>query len=81
MKEIIVYPNKESSIELPILGEVEILSIVLLDNKYTPIARYTFSIDKLKNIKRIKYRSNSHKIKFYDITPSTSCELVLSKEL
>lgn len=52
------------------------LEMVLVDDRYAPIARYTFDTEKLKGVNSISYHSNNVKIRFEDITPSTLYEFV-----
>jgi len=75
---------KDISIECNTKGEVNIddnarkngISVVLVDEKRTPVANYEFNSRKLSNMTRLLYYANNIRIHFYgDITPTMIFEL------
>lgn len=75
METRLIQCNTKEIVYLTLPEKSNGLEMVLVDDRYAPIARYTFGTEKLKGINSISYHSNNVKIHFEDITSSTLSEL------
>lgn len=76
MKNIQIKCNTKDEVNIDDNARINGISIVLVDEKHTPIARYEFDGRKVSNMTRLSYNANSVRIHFYgDITPTMISEL------
>ena len=75
MKTIIIKKNDNQIISLSDEERENVVKIVLVNEKHSPIAWYEFDKEILKHITSIKYQTNDIRIKFEGITPSMSYEI------
>lgn len=75
MKTILVQCNTKSELILTHKEIEEGLLVCLVDSKNAPIARYGFEREKLKNVKKLSYKSCNARIKFHGIIPTMISEL------
>ena len=73
MKDIYVKRNSKGVIQSNDLIQNETLVIVLIDEHYSPIARYQFDADRIKY--GIRYESNDSRIDF-SVEPNMMSEIV-----
>ena len=72
--ERIIHQNENGKIALKPEEKLNGLYIALVDEKGTPLAKYNFNVEKLRDVDIINYKSSNVKISF-NIDPTTTCEL------
>ena len=72
--ERIIHQNENGKIVLKPEEKLNGLYIALVDEKGTPLAKYSFNAEKLRNVDIINFKSSNVKISF-NIDPTTTCEL------
>lgn len=77
--ERIIHQNENGKIVLKPEEKLNGLYIALVDEKGTPLAKYSFNAEKLNNVHGIAYRSSNVRISFEGITPTVKCELCPSQ--
>jgi len=76
MKNIQIKCNTKDEVNIDDNARTNGISIVFVDEKHTPIARYEFDGRKVSNLTGLSYNANSVRIHFYgDITPTMISEL------
>lgn len=69
--------NRRGCLQPDDLSLNELLNVILIDGRNTPIARYEFDYNKIKS--GIKYWSNDSKI-YFSINPSMTYEIISTKQ-
>ena len=76
MKSIPIKCNTRGLINIDNFAIANGISIVLLNEKQTPIARYEFNCERLSKLTTIMYDANNARIHFYsDIIPTMIYEI------
>lgn len=76
MKEVQIKCNTKGEVDIDDNAKTNGISIVLVDEKQAPIARYEFDGRKVSNVTNLSYNSNNVRMHFYgDITPTMIFEL------
>ena len=80
MKTILINCNTKGEVNIDDNARFNGISIALIDEKHTPVAKYEFNSRKLSNLTRLLYYANNIRIHFYgDITPTMIFELTSDK--
>ena len=75
METRIIHCNTRNVLYLTLQEKSNGLEMILVDAKNIPIARYGFDMEKLKGVHSISYHSNSIRIHFDGIKPTSLSEL------
>lgn len=76
MKKFQINCNTKGEVNIDDNARANGISIALVNEKHTPVAKYEFDVKKLSKLTRLLYYSNNVRIHFYgDITPTTIYEL------
>lgn len=77
MKEIQVKCNTNGKIAIDDIAKTKGLSVVLVNEKDIPLAKYGFDPNKIKHKDRVSYSANNYKIDF-DVVPTVKFEITPS---
>ena len=80
MIEIQITCNTKGEVNIDDNAKANGISIVLVDEKHVPIAKYHFDSANIENIEKICYTANNYKV-FFDITPNMIFENIPSNNI